>query len=48
MLVKCPKIINNGIKDFGDTTEQLFTVTELYIECAKRHNILVDFERTLK
>lgn len=47
MLLVCPPITSNGIKDFGDTVEQLFTVTDMYINCAKRHNALVEYERKL-
>lgn len=46
LLVACPKIQKDGsYVDFGGVWRKLDEVTDMYIECAKRHNSLIDYER---
>ena len=43
VLVKCDKIVKDGkYKDFGEVWLKLNEVTDMQMECAKRHNALVD------
>jgi hypothetical protein len=43
VLVKCEKIAKDGrYKDFGEVWIKLNEVTDMQMECAKRHNTLVD------
>ncbi len=43
VLVKCEKILKDGkYRDFGEVWLKLNEVTDMQMECAKRHNALVD------
>jgi len=45
-LVKCPAIAKDGkYTDFGEVWLKLNEVTDMYIDCAKRHNAWVEYER---
>lgn len=48
-MVLCPRIAKDGAyKDFGEVWLKLNEVTDQYIECAKRHAALVEYNRKSK
>ncbi len=48
-LVRCEAINKDGqYQDFGQVWNKLNEVTDMYLECAARHNALVEFEQKRK
>lgn len=48
-LVRCEDIKKDGqYQDFGQVWNKLNEVTDMYLECAARHNALIEFEQKRK
>lgn len=45
LLVVCSKLVEQPFENFGDAIKANDYAIDMYIECAARHNKLVEFER---
>lgn len=48
LLTRCPDLTEQPLANFGETIKALMNTMDLYYECAKRHDALVDYEKRKK